>query len=459
MIRQGILVFDDAPAGATTHTGLKVAGRSLLQRGIRTMARAGLDRIAVVLPQGHPADAIPSLQDLDIQVEFITRGRPASPAFELDEAFLLLAGNYVHHHSSLSALLATGLQGDDFVAQTGETANPDGDLHCVPALEGHVSTGAFLVAPGLLSASALLEHADEIWPLLRESAEGRATRTEMQTSHLWQRVTDKKSARAAKNMLFDQVSKSTSGTVARYLNVKISVPFSRLIIDTGISPNMVTFFLVLCPGLLGAYIVTEPDNYLRLFVAGLLWQLASVLDGCDGEVARVKLAETKFGAWFDTLTDNLAYIGGYTAMIVGMHFLYPETNIPIYAGVSAIASMMLTLGLLYIYALKTGTGSLQYYLFDLGSKVPDGEKDWSYRLLERFGFITKRDFLSLFIAIGLIANLFEAVFWSLVIVIHLAALGVLTTHFRLMGNQGEATEEQPRLSNLTPAPVNHEDRV
>ena len=73
--------------------------------------------------------------------------------------------------------------------------------------------------------------------------------------------------------------------------------------------------------------------------------------------------------------------------------------------------------------------------------MPDGEKDWSYRFLERTGFVTKRDFLSLFIAIGLVANLLAVVYWILVVLLHIAALGVLTTHYRLTGNQ--RTAERP----------------
>ena len=457
VIRQGILIFDDTSSDPATLTDLQVAGRTLLQRGIRTMAKAGLDMIGVILPQGHPAHAIPYLHDLDLEVEFLTRDVAAATSSEFDAPFLLLDGTYVHHHSSLSTLLASGLQEADFVTQTSDVSPGDNVQNRILASDSDLSTGAFLCTPGLFSLRTLAQSSDDLFHFLGKAAHGRPTRTEEFSTDLWYQVTDKKSARAAKNMLFDQVSKSTSGTVARYLNVKISVPFSKLIVDTGISPNMVTFFLVLCPGLLGAYIITQPDQYLRLFVAGVLWQLASILDGCDGEVARVKLAESKFGAWFDTVTDNLAYVGGFSAMIVAMRWLNPGEHLPIYAGLSAIASMILTLGLLYIYAMKTGTGSLQYYLGDLGSKVPDGEKDWSYRLLERFGFITKRDFLSLFIAVGLIANLFEPIFWFLVVLIHLSALGVLTTHFRLMGSQAEENAQQSQLGNLSTAPVKGEE--
>ena len=53
-IEQGILVF---PAGAATD--VQVAGRTLLQRGIRTMASAGIKRVLVVLPPATPPAANP----------------------------------------------------------------------------------------------------------------------------------------------------------------------------------------------------------------------------------------------------------------------------------------------------------------------------------------------------------------------------------------------------------------
>ena len=90
----------------------------------------------------------------------------------------------------------------------------------------------------------------------------------------------------------------------------------------------------------------------------------------------------------------------------------------------------------------------------MGNKVPDGEKDWSYRFLERAGFITKRDFLSLFIAVGLVANLLAVVYWLLVVLLHVAALGVLTTHYRLMGNQRAA---EPQTASLPAPAVNREE--
>ena len=47
-----------------------------------------------------------------------------------------------------------------------------------------------------------------------------------------------------------------------------------------------------------------------------LW--ASILDGCDGEVARLKLQSSPFGCWLDTICDYLYYIFIFVGMTVGL---------------------------------------------------------------------------------------------------------------------------------------------
>ena len=120
VITQGVLVFDDP-----TTTELRIGGRTLLQRGVRTLAKVGVERMLVILPQGQATDIQSQFKDLDLQLECINWGSEALPFFELAESFLLLAGDHVHHHSSLRALAETSLDGDDLVAQISAAA-PDG---------------------------------------------------------------------------------------------------------------------------------------------------------------------------------------------------------------------------------------------------------------------------------------------------------------------------------------------
>jgi CDP-L-myo-inositol myo-inositolphosphotransferase len=45
-------------------------------------------------------------------------------------------------------------------------------------------------------------------------------------------------------------------------------------------------------------------GYPCLFLGGLLAQFASVIDGCDGEVARLKFQGSDYGGWFDAVLDR-----------------------------------------------------------------------------------------------------------------------------------------------------------
>jgi phosphatidylglycerophosphate synthase len=47
-----------------------------------------------------------------------------------------------------------------------------------------------------------------------------------------------------------------------------------------------------------------------------LW--SSILDGCDGEVARLKLQESAFGCWLETICDYLFYLFLFAGMTIGL---------------------------------------------------------------------------------------------------------------------------------------------
>jgi phosphatidylglycerophosphate synthase len=247
----------------------------------------------------------------------------------------------------------------------------------------------------------------------------------VQSPALWQLVQDGSSAAAARNMLFSQVTKPTSGFVSRHINARVSIPTSKLLVGTGLSPHAITVVLVLTTGLASAWLITHPAPYWRVALAGLLWQLAAILDRCDGEVARVKLCESAFGAWFDTVTDNFSYLCAYVGLVVGMRHLHPTARWPLALGTSAIVALLLTLAIMYAYARRTGSGSLQHYLRDLSHEVPDAEKSWVQRLMQRYGFVAKRDFFSFVIFLALLANRPEAVFAFLVTILHAAAGAVV----------------------------------
>jgi CDP-L-myo-inositol myo-inositolphosphotransferase len=94
---------------------------------------------------------------------------------------------------------------------------------------------------------------------------------------------------------------SLEGPVSRYLNRRVSRPLARLLAPTPISPNQVSFFsFLLALGAFAAFGLDQP------IVAGVLIQTSSVVDGVDGDLARLQGRASSFGAVFDAFLDRAA---------------------------------------------------------------------------------------------------------------------------------------------------------
>jgi phosphatidylglycerophosphate synthase len=99
------------------------------------------------------------------------------------------------------------------------------------------------------------------------------------------------------------------------LNRRISVPISRQLIKFPISANMVSIF-TLAVGIVSAAFFAL-GGYWNTVLGALLCLFASILDGCDGEVARLKLLESDFGCWLETVCDYVFYFFLLIGMTIG----------------------------------------------------------------------------------------------------------------------------------------------
>lgn len=106
-------------------------------------------------------------------------------------------------------------------------------------------------------------------------------------------------------------SKPKDGPVSRYLNRWLSAPVSTFILKTNITPNQVTIVISL---LTIPMLVAGIYGY--IIVVGFILQLASVLDGVDGEIARSKHLNSEFGALLDTVLDY--WIDSIGVMALGL---------------------------------------------------------------------------------------------------------------------------------------------
>ena len=134
-------------------------------------------------------------------------------------------------------------------------------------------------------------------------------------AELWQHISGTKSCAAAESKLDQWLMKPTDGIFAQ-TNRRISIPISRWLIKYPIVPNAVTCFTLGVSIAAGVFYAL--GGYWNTLIGAVLSLSASILDGCDGEVARLKLQSSDFGCWLDSVCDYLSYVFWFGGMAIGL---------------------------------------------------------------------------------------------------------------------------------------------
>ena len=136
------------------------------------------------------------------------------------------------------------------------------------------------------------------------AGEGRA-RTVDVTGMSWLDVDTPEALReAGRRLMRDQGGKTRDGPVSRHLNRPVSQWLSRYLVRTTVTPNQISLISWMLSCIAAGLMAL--GGYPALAAGGALAQLASILDGCDGEIARLKHSRSAFGGWFDAVLDRYA---------------------------------------------------------------------------------------------------------------------------------------------------------
>lgn len=260
----------------------------------------------------------------------------------LHEPFLLLMADHLFDPHMVCALTEHTLpDGEIALGVDGDTSNPLVDMEDVTRVkveDGKIrdigkgladfngfDTGIFLCSPAIFKALDQSREKDGDSTLSGAvrvlAAEGCAKA--IPVSGFWIDVDDPAAFHKAEKTLLDRLGdKSNDGPVARYLNRPVSVLFSRHLVKLDITPNQISLFSFLC-SLLAAGLFAL-GGYLVLLLGGVLAQLASIIDGCDGEVARLKYQSSDFGGWFDAVLDR--YADAFLLFGLTWHLLAAEAS-------------------------------------------------------------------------------------------------------------------------------------
>jgi CDP-L-myo-inositol myo-inositolphosphotransferase len=107
------------------------------------------------------------------------------------------------------------------------------------------------------------------------------------------------------------------------LNRPVSRLVTRLLLRFPTTPNGWTLLIFAIP--IVASLILLHGTYWALLWGLVLFQIFSVLDGCDGEIARAKFLESERGRRLDDLFDILSNI----LLVVGRVWTFPSAGLPV----------------------------------------------------------------------------------------------------------------------------------
>lgn len=219
--------------------------------------------------------------------------------------------------------------------------------------------------------------------------------------------------RTAERRLLRSVVKDTDGFMARHVERPMSLAVSRVLASTAVTPNQMTLISVAI-GLAGAPLFLSGQAPWQS--AGALLLLAhSILDGCDGELARLKFQQSRWGGILDFWGDNIVHCVTFGCMAAGWSRSTGNAW-PLLLGATAVLGTLGSAGFVYwrVMRPKDGAGPL----YTSVSSTP------GRRLTRLLDALSRRDFIYVVLAFAL----FGKASWFLL----LTAVGAPTFFFLLV---------------------------
>jgi choline kinase/phosphatidylglycerophosphate synthase len=311
---------------------LRLGGVTLIERTVRTLLRQNVERVVVVLGHDEANVAEAARAAAPDSVEIVRAGgwesgngsslAAAEPVVSDEPLFLLLVGDHLYGDTALDPLVMVGCPAAlldptamaEVLAEATRVVVEEGTAvrFGKEVDSGWADCGAFLVPPAIFECQrqAAAEGDYGLAGAISRLAEICLLRAvPLPEDAWWQDVDTPADVRRATVRLRRSLVKVEDGPVSRYLNRPLSTRISMLLARTRLSPDLVTW-LAFALGVVAAALFASGQG-----VAGaLVTHAASVLDGVDGELARLQLRASPRGALLDGFLDRLADV----AIVAGL---------------------------------------------------------------------------------------------------------------------------------------------
>ena len=193
--------------------------------------------------------------------------------------------------------------------------------------------------------------------------------------------------------------KDSEGFMSRHLERKISLTVSRRLASTRVTPNAMTLASAGI-GFVSAFFFALRGRHWHLLGACLFW-VHSVLDGCDGELARLKFAESRAGGLLDFWGDNAVHVAVFSAIGVGLAFEQSRRT-PLVLSALAVGGTLLSSSLVYWMTMRRRMSAGPLFTTVLGASSDPEVASAAEKIADQ---LARRDFIYLVIALAAVGRL------------------------------------------------------
>ena len=393
MITRAYIVGAGIADSAATGADVVIGGLPVLLRLALSLQDAGVDDLVLV---GVP--------DLMLRQDNRIRARISSAArgsVRADRGAIVAHARCVCHPGLLHGLTRIGVAPNDIVPVVSADAVlfVCGTERVCAAIDGILTGGSRDV-----SGSPVVVRSPEFVMCPRTPAEREATLT----------------------LLLRSLEKPSDGLVSRHLHRPVSRAITRRLLTTGITPNHMTL-VAAAWGAAGALVALR-GGYWYLLLGAALFEAQNILDGCDGEIARLKHLRSRGGEWLDQITDDVLNIVFLVAVAAGLTrdgHAYAGRLATVAVGAQVIHLIGLYAGLAWTAG---GTGSVARLRWWIGGG----------NTRTTVGDLTRRDVISFAYLVAAIFNVIAVAFlWHVLVTIGSA---VVTTLQWIVWGGPEVTE-------------------
>ena len=375
---QRTLLYFPYDAAVSVPPSARLAGLPLAERVLRPACRAGYTRIVVWLPDGCDTAKSARLRRLARTI-----GRTivvARTDAEWLDALAALAPDDVVTAIGAGTIVSTGL-----LEEARDLPVAAGEIRDVPAGPDFRVSGAIrlnaaaAVRPAAVQA-LVAGHRRRAEPLPSgvDVSNGRAA--------LALRITSAADLPRAEETIRRASYKMTDARIARF-NRRMSLPVSIALIPTPLTANQLSIMLVAI-GFYSAWLFST-GHYAAGVVGGFLSLAASVLDGCDGEIARLKYQESALGCWIETFGDYSYYIAIFIGLTIGS---VRQTGYEAFywIGGLALAGTLLSFALLIYLRTRITAGQPEKLHAIARERFKAAGESWWSRMIWRVSFVATR---------------------------------------------------------------------